>query len=136
MPLKFEELEVLHKAENIADRIWKDVVRWKPFGRFHYGEKLQFLYYARGILYETKYWFNRAIARELIPLSTGQSYTSDLTELARQLNASLATLKNIRRDYQTKSSKIGESESDYNSITINHEPTSWYPMRSWIGSNL
>lgn len=148
MPLKFEELEVLHKAENIADSIWKDVVRWKPFatevvggqlaraadsiganiaeafGRFHYGEKLQFLYYARGSLYETKYWLNRAIARELIPLSTGQSYTSDLTELARQLNASLATLKNIRRDNQTKSSKIGESESDYNSITINHEPTS------------
>jgi four helix bundle protein len=107
MPLKFEELEVLRKAEKNADSIWRNVLRWEPFasevvgrqlarsadsiganiaesfGRFHYGEKLQFLYYARGSLYETKYWLNRAIKRNLLPQNLGQSYTNELTELAR-----------------------------------------------------
>jgi four helix bundle protein len=74
MALKFEELEILRNAETIADAIWRDVVLWEPFAlevvggqmaraadsiganiseafvRFHYGEKLQFLYYARGSL--------------------------------------------------------------------------------------
>ncbi len=150
MPLKFEELEVLRKAEGIADSIWRDVVRWEPFasevvggqlaraadsiganiaeafGRFHYGEKLQFLYYARGSLYETKYWLNRAIEHELLPLNLGQSYASDLTELARQLNASLSTLKSIRRDSQTKSSKVREAGSEYISSTIGNEPVSLF----------
>jgi four helix bundle protein len=143
MPLKFEELEVLRKAEGIADNIWRDVVRWEPFasevvgrqlarsadsiganiaeafGRFHYGEKLQFLYYARGSLYETKYWLNRAIERDLLPLNSGQSYASDLTDLARQLNSSLSTLKNLRRDIKMRSNKIREEGSEYVSET-NH----------------
>ncbi len=82
MALKFEELRVLQAAEAVADGIWRQVVRWGSFardtvgkqmaragdsiganiaeayGRFHYGEKLQFLYYARGSLFETKYWLN------------------------------------------------------------------------------
>lgn len=146
MVLKFEELEVLRKAEGIADSIWRDVGRWErfaadvvgkqlaraadsiganiaeAFGRFHYGEKLQFLYYARGSLYETKYWLNRALERELLPLNTGQSYASDLTELARQLNASLSTLKNIRQGNQTKSTKIREADSEYISNSIDNIP--------------
>ena len=74
MVLRFEELRVLQAAEAVADGIWRQVVRWDRFardvvggqlakaadsigantaeayGRFHYGEKLQFLYYARGSL--------------------------------------------------------------------------------------
>ena len=84
MTLRFEDLKVLQAAETVADGIWKQVVRWDPFvrdtvggqlakaadsiganiaeafGRFHYGEKVQFLYYSRGSLFETKYWLNRA----------------------------------------------------------------------------
>lgn len=158
MPLKFEELEVLRKAEEIADSVWRDVVQWEPFalevvggqlaraadsiganiaeafGRFHYGEKLQFLYYARGSLYETKYWLNRAVERGLLPLETGQSYASDLTDLARQLNSSLSTLRNIRRDSKTSSSKIREVESEYLSNTIDNEPVSLFSNEEleWI----
>ena len=145
MPLKFEELEVLRKAEGSADCIWRDVVQWEPFalevvggqlaraadsiganiaeafGRFHYGEKLQFLYYARGSLYETKYWLNRSLERKLLPVDSGKNYASDLTDLARQLNASLSTLKNLRRGNKTKSSKIREAESEYQSNAIENE---------------
>jgi four helix bundle protein len=146
MPLKFEELEVLRKAEKNADSIWRNVLRWEPFasevvgrqlarsadsiganiaesfGRFHYGEKFQFLYYARGSLYETKYWLNRAIKRNLLPQNLGQSYTNELTELARQLNASLTTIKNIRRNNQTESRKVSEASREYNTSTIDDEP--------------
>ena len=79
----FEDLQVLKAAETIADSIWKKVVEWDHFakdvlgkqitrsadsiganiaesvGRYNFGEKLQFLYYSRGSLFETKYWLNR-----------------------------------------------------------------------------
>jgi four helix bundle protein len=150
MPLKFEELEVLRNAERIADSIWKDVVLWEPFasqvvggqiahaadsiganiaeayGRFHYGEKLQFLYYARGSLYETKYWLNRSIERELLLLNVGQRYASELTELARQLNASLSTLKTMRLANQSNSRKIGEIGSDFIQIPMGDQPESLF----------
>jgi four helix bundle protein len=68
MALKFEELKILQTSEKIADGIWKEIHQWEPFvrdvvgkqlarsadsiganiaeayGRFHYGEKIQFLY--------------------------------------------------------------------------------------------
>lgn len=79
----FDELQILKAAEVLADDIWQLVLRLSPFerdvvggqvaraadsvganiaeayGRFHFGEKLQFLYYARGSLFETKYWIKR-----------------------------------------------------------------------------
>jgi four helix bundle protein len=126
MVLKFEELEVLRAAETVADGIWQQVVRWKPFardvvggqlakagdsiganiaeayGRFHYGEKLQFLYYARGSLFETKYWLNRAQERQLMPSTQVQDYVSQLTDLARQLNAFAARVRAQRQESQSK----------------------------------
>ncbi len=78
MATPFEDLRVLRSAETIADEVWRTVVKWNEFtrdvvgkqltravdsiganiaeayGRFHYGEKIQFLYYARGSLFETK----------------------------------------------------------------------------------
>ena len=79
MAATFETLQILKIAKEIADAVWKQVVRWDDFpkdtvgkqlaraadsiganiaesyGRFNFGEKLQFLYYARGSLFETKY---------------------------------------------------------------------------------
>ncbi len=69
MPATFETLEVLKSAEQLADSIWKQVTTRddfpkdvvgkqitraadsiganlaEAFGRFHFGEKLQFLYF-------------------------------------------------------------------------------------------
>ena len=68
MSATFEDLQVLKSAEEIADSIWKLVVQWnefakdvvgkqitrsadsiganvaESFGRYNFGEKLQFLY--------------------------------------------------------------------------------------------
>ena len=90
MPTSLEDVRVLKNAEQVADAIYKVASRWdefaqdvvgkqiaraadsiganiaESFGRFHFGEKIQFLYYARGSVFETKYWLNRASARELV----------------------------------------------------------------------
>ena len=150
MALKFEELEILRNAEDIADGIWRDVTLWEPFalevvggqlaraadsiganiaeafGRFHYGEKLQFLYYARGSLYETKYPLNRVLERELLPAAQGQRYASDLTDLARQLNAFLSSLQTLRRDSKARSKNVGEARVEYNSNSIDGKPLSLF----------
>ena len=137
MVLKFEELRVLQAAEAVADGIWRQVVRWDPFarevvggqmaragdsiganiaeafGRFHYGEKLQFLYYARGSLFETKYWLNRARTRDLMPSAQVQDYVSQLTDLARQLNTFAATLKAQRHANRSQPKKAREAVAEY-----------------------
>src|SRR3990172_378882 len=75
-----DELEVLGEAQRIADEVWARVISWdglprevvglqlaravdsvganiaEAFGRFHYADKIRFLYYARGSLFETRYW--------------------------------------------------------------------------------
>ena len=135
MSTSFEDLRVLKSAEEIADAVWKRVSQWEDFpkdvvgkqiaratdsiganiaesfGRFNFGEKLQFLYYARGSLFETKYWLNRAKARELMPSANVQEYTLQLSTIARQLNTFAESLKTQRSDSKTKT--IRELAADY-----------------------
>lgn len=135
--LKFEELRVLRAAEAVADDVWRQVVQWdafarevvggqlaraadsiganiaEAFGRFHYGERLQFLYYARGSLFETKYWLNRALERQLMPSAQAQDYASRLTDLARQLNSFAAVIKDQRYPTTPKSKAARESAGAY-----------------------
>ena len=134
MSATFENLRVLKSAEEIADAIWKRTTQWneyprdvvgkqlaraadsiganiaESFGRFHFGEKLQFLYFARGSLFETKYWLNRVIARGLMPLDEAQNYVTQLTALACQLNTFADGLKQVRSD---KSKTLRETATDY-----------------------
>jgi four helix bundle protein len=141
MALKFEELRVLQAAESVADGIWRQVVRWDAFakdtvgkqmaraadsiganiaeayGRFHYGEKIQFLYYARGSLFETKYWLNRVQVRRLMSETQAERYVSDLTDLARQLNAFAADLKKKRAGSRGASHTVRETSVEY---ALNH----------------
>jgi len=133
MATALEDLRVLQSEEGCADKIWKQVVQWdefakdvvgkqmaratdsiganiaESFGRFNYGEKLQFLYYARGSLFETKYWLNRAKIRDLMSSSDVEEYISRLTEIAKQLNSFAESLKTQRTGGKT----IRESTANY-----------------------
>ena len=132
----FEDLQVLKSAEVIADSIWKKVVEWDGFakdvlgkqitrsadsiganiaesvGRFNFGEKLQFLYYSRGSLFETKYWLNRIQERKLMKPDEIREYVDGLTALARQLNAFAGGLKTVRSEQ--KKSAVRETAPEYN----------------------
>ncbi len=134
MSATFEDLRVLKSAEEIADSIWKIVVRWdefakdvvgkqltravdsiganiaESFGRYHFGEKLQFLYYSRGSIFETKYWLNRTRVRSLMKPDEVQEYVNRLTDLARQLNTFASSLKTVRAEQKPKVSTIREDQ--------------------------
>jgi four helix bundle protein len=137
MATELEDLKILQKAENIADAVWKRVVQWEEFakdvvgkqmakatdsiganiaesyGRFNYGEKLQFLYYSRGSLFETKYWLNRALTRELMQAEEVKGYASRLSEVARQLNTFVSSLKSQRKEDKIQSKSIREPGAEY-----------------------
>lgn len=137
MALKFDDLRVLQTAESLADEIWHQVLRWEDFakdivgkqlaraidsvganiaeafGRFHYGEKLQFLYYACGSLFEAKYRLNRALKRNLMDQNEAKRYASQLSELARQLNAFAGMIKSQRRGGKSASKSVRESVPAY-----------------------
>ena len=144
MAIGLEDLQVLKAAEAIADSIWKRVAQWddfakdvvgkqitrsadsiganiaESFGRYSFGEKLQFLYYSRGSLFETKYWLNRTQARGLMDSNEVQEYVEGLTALARQLNTFASGLKTVRAE--TKKPTIRESTPEY--ITTNPDELS------------
>jgi four helix bundle protein len=137
MPTSLEDLRVLNNTEQVADAIYKVASRWddfakdvvgkqisrsadsiganiaESFGRYHFGEKIQFLYYARGSLFETKYWLNRASLRDLISSADSQSYTNRLTNIARQLNLYISSLKGQRSGEINVAKTVKENPVDY-----------------------
>ncbi len=143
MSATFEDLRVLKSAEEIANSIWKFVVQWdefakdvvgkqmarsadsvganiaESFGRFNFGEKLQFLYYSRGSIFETKYWLNRTRVRGLMKSDEVQEYVNLLTDLARQLNTFASSLKTVRAEQKPKTSAVREDQAEY--LAINPE---------------
>ena len=136
MATSLEELRVLREVEAVADAAWQQIAQWNPFarevvgtqlaraadsiganiaeayGRFHYGEKLQFLYYARGSLFETKYWLNRALARNLMKPDQAQGYASQLTEIARKLNSFAGSIKE-QRSGTKQPAEVRETTAEY-----------------------
>jgi four helix bundle protein len=137
MATELEDLKILQNAENIADAVWKRVVQWNEFardvvgkqmtravdsiganiaesyGRFNFGEKLQFLYYSRGSLFEAKFWLNRALARELMKADEVKAYATRLSDVARQLNTFASSLKSQRKDAKPQSKSMREPEAEY-----------------------
>jgi four helix bundle protein len=118
----FDDIRVLQAAETVADDLWKLVLTWEKFakdvvgnqltraadsiganiaesyGRYHFGDKINFLYYARGSLFETKYWLNRSLARNLITQKQLDKFAQTVTSIGRQLNAFTNNLKSQRND--------------------------------------
>ena len=134
----FDNLAVLQSAERLADEVWGYVMQWpnfardtvgkqltraidsiganiaEAFGRYHYGEKQQFLYYARGSLYESKYWLNRAEQRALISSEILTNLLNQLTLLLRQLNGFQKYLKQLQKNTPTTKHQLRETATIYN----------------------
>jgi four helix bundle protein len=118
MPVQpLEEIEIYGLAETIADKWWKIVSTWERFaqdtigkqliravdsiganiaesyGRYHFGEKINLLYYSRGSLYEAKFFAQRARKRNLVTEVEFNEMISDLQILAPKLNAYIKSKK-------------------------------------------
>ncbi|MCC6501024.1 MAG: four helix bundle protein [Anaerolineales bacterium] len=159
MSATFENLRVLQSAEEIADSVWKRVVKWdefakdvvgkqitrsadsvganiaESFGRFNFGEKLQFLYYSRGSIFETKFWLNRTKVRELLKPDEVEEYVTRLTDLARQLNTFAGGLKVVRAEQKSKPA-VREEQAEYLAITLDDLPDPLFNEAdlSWLNS--
>jgi four helix bundle protein len=108
MPVQpLEEIKVCAMAEEIADKWWEIVSRWAPFaqdtvgrqliravdssganiaesyGRYHFGEKINHLYYARGSLYESKFFTRRARKRKLVTEAEFNEMLKDLNTCSK-----------------------------------------------------
>ena len=112
-----DDLAVSTEAARISDEVWSCILTWdrlprevvgvqlaqaadsiganiaEAFGRFHYADKIRHLYYARGSLYETRFWLNRAKSRGLMTQPDVDDLQNRLAHLARQLNAFVASLR-------------------------------------------
>jgi len=117
---ELEELEIYQLAVTLADCIWEIVSSWSPFardtvgkqmvraadsiganiaesyGRYHYGDKLNFLYYSRGSLYETKHWVGRSYSRGLMNDATSDDLMNRMRILAPKLNAYISSKRRQR----------------------------------------
>lgn len=111
------ELRVYKDALNFSNQIWDICLKWDYFvkktigdqlvrsadsisanlaegyGRFYIKENIHFCYYSRGSLEETKDWLRKANSRNLISNQSYQQISEQLTQIAKQLNSYIASLK-------------------------------------------
>ncbi len=134
-PLRIEDLRVLQAAEELADTVWAVVQKWRAFerdtvgkqlvrsadsiganiaeafGRFHYGEKLPFLYYARGSVFETKYWLNRSHQRRLMSQDEFETLRAQIKDIVRQLNAFANLIKRHRHGREGSRTRRADTQT-------------------------
>ena len=132
MGTDLDRLDTYRMAEHLAQVVWEMVGHWGQFerqtigsqivraadsvganiaeahGRFYFGEKLQFLYYARGSLYETRHWLRLAWRRKLLAHTDSMKIVEILDPLAKALNRFASSLKQQRSD-----TKLKEESAEY-----------------------
>lgn len=74
----------------------------EAFGRYHYGEKLQLLYYARGSLFETRFWLRQAYVRKLLDAGAVDEIREQLAPLPIGLNLFIKSIREQRSEPPAK----------------------------------
>ena len=113
-----EGMSVYRIQAEVADEIYEIVYQWKffdrdtiglqlvrafdsiganiaeGFGRYHYGDKIKFYYYARGSAFESQYWIKRARARKLFLEDQSRTYLLIIQQILKELNLIIKSCKN------------------------------------------
>lgn len=114
--MRLEELEVYRMPMEIAEEVWSIVTKWDYFckktvgdqlvrsvdsiaanvaegyGRFHYRENINFCYYARGSILESKTWLTKANNRDLISKEIYESLLLSLETIHKKLNGYIKSI--------------------------------------------
>ena len=112
-----EGLRIFQLAETFADEVWKELIGWTAFprdtvgpelvraadsvganiaeghGRYHYREEINFDFYGRGSLKESRYRLRRAHARGITAEPVFLRLSGLLDELEPQLNSYINSLR-------------------------------------------
>ena len=115
--MKLDDLEVYKLAEELSNCVWDVCQKWnyftketigkqlikavdsvsaniaEGFGRFHYKDNINFLYFSRGSLVETQSWLNKAHKRNLLTDKKYEYFCKRMDELAKKLNAYIKSNK-------------------------------------------
>ena len=112
-----EDLDIYNLSQKFSDRIWFIVMQWDKFAQFGFGkqitnsadsisaniaegygryfikENLNFCFYSRGSVLETKNWLVKASSRNLITNEEYGSLISELEIIHKKLNGYIKVLK-------------------------------------------
>jgi len=114
--MDIDDLRVYQMAMHLAEKVWEVVLKWdsfakysigkqyteaadsiganisEGFGRFHFKDSKNFLYYSRGSLFETRTWTIKAHNRNLISDEEYNELLSNTLDLGIKLNNYINTI--------------------------------------------
>lgn len=118
---RLDSLHVYQSAMSIGEECWKLVSEWDKFakqtlgnqlaraadsiaaniaegyGRYSYKENKMFCYYARGSLYETRTWLQKAFARGFIQAELFHELDVEIQRCGKMLNAYIRSIGQTTR---------------------------------------
>jgi len=114
--MDLNDLRIYNQSIEIGEKIWNIVITWnffskdtvgkqfvrstdsiaanisEGFGRYHFKDSRNFLFYARGSLYETTTWLNKAYNRKLLKEPEYNDLNAQLKDLGIKLNNYIKTI--------------------------------------------
>ena len=119
--MKLEDLEIYQLAMEIGDDIWFTVVNWdnlakysmgqqiirsvdsiaanisEGYGRFHFSDRRNFMFYARGSHAETKTWLTKARNRKIVSEEFYTIQIEKLEKLGVKMNNYIKVIEDQKR---------------------------------------
>lgn len=116
LTMKLEDFNVYNLAMDLGELVYSNVIKWDYFdkdtsgkqlvrsadsiaanlsegiGRYHYKERKNFSYYARGSLFETKTWITKAKNRKLISNDVSNELLNKLEIIGIKINNYIKTI--------------------------------------------
>ncbi len=115
--MKLQDFEIYNISMEIGDEIWFSVVQWdnlakysmgqqiiksadsiaanisEGFGRYHYKDRTNFMFYARGSHSETITWLTKARNRKIITEEFFDGIIAKMEKLGVKMNNYISTLQ-------------------------------------------
>jgi four helix bundle protein len=114
--MDLKDLRIYNQSMELGEIVWNVTTKWdyfakdtlgkqlvksvdsiaanisEGFSRYHFKDNRNFLYYARGSLYETQTWLEKALNRDLISNSNYNELSDKLKDLGIKLNNYIKTI--------------------------------------------
>ena len=115
--MKLEDMEIYNISMEIGDEIWFSVVEWENlakfsigqqivrsadsiaaniaegYGRYHFKDRKNFMFYARGSHYETITWLTKARNRKIISNEFFEGIIAKMEKLGVKMNNYINSLE-------------------------------------------
>ncbi len=115
--MELEELKVYNLAMEMGEEVWQIAEKWtifqkdtvgkqlvramdsvaanlsEGFGRYHFRETINFSYYSRGSLFESKTWVQKAFNRKLISEKQYNGFMENIEYTGKMLNNYIKSIK-------------------------------------------